>query len=173
MVLAIGPDPHEQSRAIAEAHRLEYGLLYDRGLLTAKKYGALIEGPQPLLKYEEGMPLPMTFLIDRGGVARFTSRNTEQGIRYAPDAILPIREALLWRGQGHAGKRPCPSLLFRAAMAVVALERGVPLAKVIEPRGLRAHQEDHPDQDPRSDALSRRPHSRYRAKFLNGSYESF
>jgi peroxiredoxin len=93
-VLAIGPDPTGVNREMVETLGLEYGLLYDEGLEVARRYRVIIEGRQPGLPYEEGMPLPASFLIDEQGVIRFTSHSQSVGTILEPEAILPALDAL-------------------------------------------------------------------------------
>jgi peroxiredoxin len=93
MVLAIGPDPQGINRAMVEDLGLEYRVLADDTLATAKRYG-LLGLTAPGVKYEEGFPLPASFLVDREGVIRFTSDPARVGGVLTPDAVFDVLAAL-------------------------------------------------------------------------------
>lgn len=93
-ILAIGPDPTGVNREIVEALGLEFGLLTDTRMEVARKYRVLLEGPQTGVPYDEGMPLPASFLIDAEGIIRFSSRADQIGSVLQPDAIFPVLDAI-------------------------------------------------------------------------------
>jgi len=93
LVLAIGPDPQGINRGMVEDLGLEYRLLADDTLATAKRYG-LLGLTAPGVKYEEGFPLPASFLVDREGVIRFTSDPERVGGVLTPDRVFDVLAAL-------------------------------------------------------------------------------
>ncbi|MCH8317463.1 MAG: redoxin domain-containing protein, partial [Bacteroidetes bacterium] len=97
MVMAIGPDPVGVNRDMVHKLGLEYKILSDDGLKTAKAYGVwMSEYSNPLAtKYEgKGMPLPASFLIDRKGIVRYAQRPDRAGEFLDPALIFPILESL-------------------------------------------------------------------------------
>ena len=93
-VLAIGPDPQGVNLAMMKVLGIDYHLLSDEGGRTARSYRVLLEGRQPGVSYEEGMPIPASFLIDREGLIRFVSHPDRVGEVLKPEAILQVLDAL-------------------------------------------------------------------------------
>jgi peroxiredoxin len=93
VVIAIGPDPQGINRGMVEDLGLEYRVLADDDLQTAKSYG-LLGLTQPGVKYQEGFPLPASFLLDREGVIRFTSDPERVGGVLTPERVFDVLDAL-------------------------------------------------------------------------------
>ena len=81
MVLAIGPDPVDVNKEMMEKLGLEFRVLADEGQKTAMTYGVqLTEYDNDFAEsYEEGIPLPASFLIDINGIVRYVSRPDKVG----------------------------------------------------------------------------------------------
>ncbi len=96
MLIAIGPDPVGINREMAVKLGLDYKVLSDDKMKVAQEYG--IRLPDYNLpgatKHEEGMPLPASFLIDKAGTVRYTSRTERVGEFLNPRLIFPIVETL-------------------------------------------------------------------------------
>ena len=45
-------------------------------------------------KYQEGIPLPASFLVDKNGIVRYTSRPDRVGEFLDPSKIFPVLEKL-------------------------------------------------------------------------------
>ena len=75
---------------------LEYKVLSDDKMKTAQEYGIRIQdfNHPGAPKHEEGMPLPASFLVDKFGTVRYTSRTTKVGEFLDPTLIFPIVESL-------------------------------------------------------------------------------
>lgn len=95
-VMAIGPDPVGVNRGMVEKLGLEFKVLSDEGQKTAMIYGVQIKDYHNDFaeKYEEGIPLPASFLIDKEGIVRYVSRPDKVGEFLNPSLIFPIVEAL-------------------------------------------------------------------------------
>ncbi|MCW3077863.1 MAG: alkyl hydroperoxide reductase [Bacteroidetes bacterium] len=95
-VMAIGPDPVGVNRGMVEKLGLEFKVLSDEGQKTAMVYGVQLKEYHNDFaeKYEEGIPLPASFLIDKTGVVRYVSRPDKVGEFLNPSLIFPIVEQL-------------------------------------------------------------------------------
>ena len=95
LVMAIGPDPVGVNREMVLKLELDFKVLSDPGQRTAMKYGVQIsEKEDELEKYEEGIPLPASFLIDKKGVVQYVSRADRVGEFLDPRTIFPIVDTL-------------------------------------------------------------------------------
>jgi peroxiredoxin len=94
MVVAIGPDPMGVNREMVEKLGLEFKVLADPDHETAHAYGIHLQGNAPLTKYEEGIPMPAAFLIDRNGIIIYSSRHDRIGEILDPADIFPVLESL-------------------------------------------------------------------------------
>ena len=96
MVMAIGPDPVGVNRNMVEKLGVDFKVLADEGQRTAQVYGVqLAEYDNDFAeKYDEGIPLPASFLIDRKGIVRYVSRPDKVGEFLNPFMIFPIVEKL-------------------------------------------------------------------------------
>lgn len=96
LVLAIGPDPVGVNRAMVEKLGLDFRVLSDEGQRTAMNYGVQLKEYDNDFaeKYEEGIPLPASFLVDKRGIVRYVSRPDKVGEFLNPSLIFPIVEQL-------------------------------------------------------------------------------
>jgi len=95
-VLAIGPDPIGINREMVEKLNLDFKVLSDEKQRTAMIYGVQLDKYDNDFaeKYEEGIPLPASFLVDKTGVVRYVSRPDKVGEFLDPRTIFPIIENL-------------------------------------------------------------------------------
>lgn len=95
-VMSIGPDPVGVNREMVERLGLDFSVLADEKQRTAMTYGVQLEeyDNQFAEQYEEGIPLPASFLIDKQGVVRYISRPDKVGEFLNPSLIFPIVEQL-------------------------------------------------------------------------------
>jgi PAS domain S-box-containing protein len=96
LVMAIGPDPVGVNRNMVEKLGLDFKVLSDEGQRTAMIYGVQLREYDNAFaeKYEEGIPLPASFLIDKSGVVRYVSRPDKVGEFLNPSLIFPIVDQL-------------------------------------------------------------------------------
>lgn len=96
MVMAIGPDPVGVNRGMVEKLGLDFKVLADEGQKTAMVYGVQLKEYDNDFaeKYEEGIPLPASFLIDKNGIVRYVSRPDKVGEFLNPSLIFPIIDGL-------------------------------------------------------------------------------
>jgi len=96
LVMAIGPDPVGVNREMVKKLDLEFKVLSDEGQRTAMVYGVqLSEYDNDFAqKYEAGIPLPASFLVDKNAVVRYVSRPDRVGEFLNPALIFPIIETL-------------------------------------------------------------------------------
>ncbi len=96
LVMAIGPDPVGVNRQMVEKLGLDFKVLSDEKQKTAMIYGVQLKEYDNDFaeKYEEGIPLPASFLIDKMGLVRYVSRPDKVGEFLNPSLIFPIIEQL-------------------------------------------------------------------------------
>jgi PAS domain S-box-containing protein len=96
LVMAIGPDPVGVNRGMVEKLGLDFKVLSDEGQRTAMTYGVQLKEYDNDFaeKYEEGIPLPASFLIDKDSVVRYVSRPDKVGEFLNPSLIFPIVDQL-------------------------------------------------------------------------------
>lgn len=96
LVMAIGPDPVGVNRNMVEKLGLDFKVLSDEGQRTAMIYGVQLKEYDNVFseKYEEGIPLPASFLIDKDGIVRYVSRPDKVGEFLNPSLIFPIVDQL-------------------------------------------------------------------------------
>ncbi len=96
LVMAIGPDPVGVNREMVLKLDLDFKVLSDEGQRIAMKYGVQLDKYDNDFaeKYEEGIPLPASFLIDKKGVVQYVSRPDKVGEFLDPRTIFPILEKL-------------------------------------------------------------------------------
>lgn len=94
--MAIGPDPVGVNREMVEKLGLDFKVLSDDKQRTAMIYGVQLEkySNEFAEKYEEGIPLPASFLIDRWGKVQYVSRPDKIGEFLDPRTIFPIIDKL-------------------------------------------------------------------------------
>lgn len=95
-VLSIGPDPVGVNREMVERLGLDFKVLSDEGQKIAMQYGVQMQEYDNAFaeKYEEGIPLPASFLVDKNGIVRYVSRPDRVGEFLNPSLIFPIVEKL-------------------------------------------------------------------------------
>ncbi len=95
-VLAIGPDPVGVNREMVLKLGLDFKILSDEKQRTAMVYGVQLDKYDNDFaeKYEEGIPLPASFLVDKSGIVRYVSRPDNVGEFLDPRTIFPILEKL-------------------------------------------------------------------------------
>lgn len=95
-VLSIGPDPAGVNKEMVQRLGLSFHVLADDGQRTAMQYGVQLEeyGNEFAEKYEEGIPLPASFLIDKSGKVLYVSRPDKVGEFLNPELIFPIIDQL-------------------------------------------------------------------------------
>ena len=93
MVMAIGPDPVGVNLEMVKKLGLEYKVLADNDQEIAKKYCLQTQKPHPPAKLE-AIPLPASFLIDKNGIVRYSSRADRAGEILAPSLIFPVVDSL-------------------------------------------------------------------------------
>ncbi len=96
LVMAIGPDPVGVNKEMVLKLDLDFKVLSDPGQRTAMKYGVqLAEYENDFAeKYEAGIPLPASFLIDKQGKVQYVSRPDRVGEFLDPRTIFPVVEQL-------------------------------------------------------------------------------
>jgi peroxiredoxin len=94
--MAIGPDPVGVNREMVLKLGLEFKVLADERQRTAMQYGVQLDEYDNDFaeKYEEGIPLPASFLVDKNGIVRYVSRPDKVGEFLNPEKIFPILEKL-------------------------------------------------------------------------------
>ncbi len=98
LVMAIGPDPVGVNRDMVLKLDLDFKVLSDAGQRTAMQYGVqLAEYENDFAeKYEAGIPLPASFLIDKKGLVQYVSRPDRVGEFLDPRTIFPIIDNLTY-----------------------------------------------------------------------------
>jgi len=96
LVMAIGPDPVGVNKGMVQKLGLDFKVLSDEGQKTARVYGVQLKEYDNDFaeKYEEGIPLPASFLVDKSGVVRYVSRPDKVGEFLNPSLIFPILDQL-------------------------------------------------------------------------------
>lgn len=94
--MAIGPDPVGVNREMVMKLGLEFKVLADEKQRTAMEYGVQLDEYDNDFadKYDEGIPLPASFLIDVNGKVRYVSRPDKVGEFLNPEKIFPIIDNL-------------------------------------------------------------------------------
>lgn len=88
-LLSIGPDPIGVNKEMAQKIGLHYHILSDPDQKVAMKYTVELQEPIPITPKEyAGIPLPASFLVDKEGIVRHTSRVENPGEILYPDAII-------------------------------------------------------------------------------------
>ena len=94
MLLAIGPDSVGVNREMVLRLGLDYKLLCDDKAMAAKAYGMMFQANNYETKFDEGIPLPASFLVDVNGILLYTSDPHKPGAILRPDTIFPVIEGL-------------------------------------------------------------------------------
>ena len=90
-ILAVSPDPSEQSQKVAEGLRLSYRFVADRDLAVTRRYGLVHAGGGA---QGQDVPRPATVVLDREGVVRWFSIASNYQVRPDPGDVLRAVRAL-------------------------------------------------------------------------------
>ena len=90
-IVAVSPDPNEQSHKMAEGLHLGYRFLADRDLAVSRRYGLVHPRGGP---NGEDVPRPATLVLDREGVVRWLSVSRNFQVRPDPGDVLRAVRAL-------------------------------------------------------------------------------
>ena len=98
----------ENNKAFAEEKNLTFELLGDPGNQTAQKYGLVYSFPDDIKKVYTGfgvdlpkhngdaswtLPIPARFIVDRGGIIRYSEATVDHTVRPEPeDTIAALKE---------------------------------------------------------------------------------
>ncbi|MBZ4192527.1 peroxiredoxin-like family protein [Niabella beijingensis] len=103
-VIAIGTDSPELLKRSSEKEKLDYLLLSDAGVTTARKFGIAYKAPEQyagILQKSTGgknkdllLPVPAVFILDRKGVIRFEYINPDFKQRISVPLLLAAANAL-------------------------------------------------------------------------------
>ncbi len=108
-LVAISPESPEKSQITVERNNLKFHVLSDVGNKAAKKFGLVFQVPPELrevylslgidLPAHNGdqsheLPLPATYVIDRGGIIRAVFADADYVKRMEPADILAVLRAL-------------------------------------------------------------------------------
>jgi peroxiredoxin len=90
-VVAVSPDPNEQSQRLADGLRLGYRFVADPDLAVTRRYGLIHRrgGPGGV-----DVPRPATVVLDRDGVVRWVSLSQNYQVRPDPQDIVRAVRAL-------------------------------------------------------------------------------
>jgi peroxiredoxin len=92
--MSIGPDPVGVNRQMVERLGISYHILADEKHEAAKMYGIRLQDNNFGTKFEEGIPLPASFLVSPKGTVAYTSRADVPGEILNPEDIFPILERI-------------------------------------------------------------------------------
>ncbi len=107
--MAISPELPAQSRVTTEKNKLTFHVLSDAGNHVARKFGLVFQLPPELREVYRSLgidlpahngdesyelPLPATYIIDRGGVIRAVFADADYVKRMEPAEILAALRAL-------------------------------------------------------------------------------
>lgn len=90
MLCAIGPDPVGVNKAMVEKLGVDFAVLSDEDLAVSKKYCVQVQDEAAGSGMEQGVPLPASFLVDKQGIVRYTSRANNAGEFLRPDVIFEV-----------------------------------------------------------------------------------
>jgi peroxiredoxin len=94
-LLSIGPDPLGVNKEMVQKLGLDYHVLSDEKQRVAQQFCVELQGKDGgTSENYEFVPLPATFLIDKSGIVRFTSRADRPGELFYPDKIFEVIEAM-------------------------------------------------------------------------------
>lgn len=93
-VMAISPDPMGINREVTEKLGLEYKVLADEDHEAARTFGVQLQPNSIIASYNEGVPMPAAFLVDRNGIVIYSSRPDKIGEILSPADIFPMVDTL-------------------------------------------------------------------------------
>jgi peroxiredoxin len=88
-IIAVSPDPNEQSQRLAEGLKLAYRFVADPDLAVVRRYGLVHErgGAEG-----QDVPRPATVVVDRQGIVRWLSVTRNFQVRpEAADVVRAVR----------------------------------------------------------------------------------
>jgi peroxiredoxin len=115
-LVAISPELPDRSLTTAEKNSLAFPVLSDKGNYVARQFRLTHQIALQVVRYQLGngndvaafngsdvaeVPLPATYVVDTGGVARFAFVSADYTRRAEPDAILSTLRDLATAGSGH------------------------------------------------------------------------
>jgi peroxiredoxin len=99
----------EHNKAFAAEKNLTFELLADPGNQTAQKYGVVYSMPDDVQKIYNGfgidlpkhngdeswtLPIPARFIVDRGGIIRYSEATVDHTVRPEPEDTIAALKAL-------------------------------------------------------------------------------
>jgi peroxiredoxin Q/BCP len=94
-LLTIGPDPVGVNKQMAEKIGVKFHILSDPDQGVAMQYTVELQSPSPAApKGYKGIPLPASFLVDKHGIIRHTSRVEDAGEVLQPHRIIQALDSL-------------------------------------------------------------------------------
>jgi peroxiredoxin len=90
-ILAISPDPNEQSQQVAKGLGLGFRFLADRELAVTRLWGLVHAGAGP---DGQDVPRPATVVLDRDGIVRWFSVSRNYQVRPDPADVIRALRAL-------------------------------------------------------------------------------
>jgi peroxiredoxin len=93
-LMAIGPDPIGVNKKMVLALGLDFKILSDEKQEVVKRFGIQMQALNSKTDYESGIPMPASFLVDKSGVVRFSSRADRVGDFLNPSKIFEILPTL-------------------------------------------------------------------------------
>jgi len=89
-LLSIGPDPLGINKEMVKKLGLNYHILSDEKLKVAEQFSIEASAKPGKRNDIEYIPLPASFLVDKDGILRFTSRADRPGDIFNPDRIFDV-----------------------------------------------------------------------------------
>jgi peroxiredoxin len=94
-LLSIGPDPHGVNKEMVEKLGLSYHVLADDKQLLSRQFCVELQNAgKSTPKDYEFVPLPASFLIDKEGIVRYTSRADKAGEILNPAMVFEVLDSL-------------------------------------------------------------------------------
>ncbi|MGZ4068048.1 MAG: peroxiredoxin family protein, partial [Bacteroidia bacterium] len=94
-LLSIGPDPLGVNKEMVEKLGLNYHILSDEKQMLARQFCVELQNTGAgIPKDYEFVPLPASFLIDKAGVVRYTSRADKAGEILNPAQVFEVLDSL-------------------------------------------------------------------------------
>jgi peroxiredoxin len=91
VIIAVSPDPNEQSQRMAERLRLAYRFVADPDLAVTRRYGLVHANGAP---DGRDVPRPATIVLDRDGTVRWFSLSSNVQVRPDPGQVRRAVRAL-------------------------------------------------------------------------------
>src|ERR1051326_6080397 len=91
VILSIGPDSFDAYIDYVKKLEVEFHMLADEMQITAMQYGVHVKEDKS--KYEQGMPVPSSFLIDKNGIIRHAA-TINSSTALSPESVFPVLDSL-------------------------------------------------------------------------------